>query len=225
MAVSDPDEQTRVVYREAGFTGGFRLGERPALLVVDLSRGFTDPAFPLGAAAEDVLDRTASLLEVARRRDVLVVFTTIAYDEATRSVTAWVRKAPGLAGLAAGGPWVEVHPRLAPGASEPVLVKTGASAFFGTPLHAVLAAGRVDTVLVLGATTSGCVRASVVDAVQHGYDTFVVADCCADRAAGPHEANLFDMTAKYADAITAEEVRAYLEQLPERRAPSHHGPR
>lgn len=218
-------EQTRAVYQHAGFTGGFRLGGRPALLVVDLSRGFTDPAFPLGADAEDVLDRTAALLEAARRRDVLVVFTTIAYDPATASCTAWVRKAPSLAGLGAGSPWVEVHPRLAPRADEPVLVKTGASAFFGTPLHAVLAAARVDTVLVLGATTSGCVRASVVDAVQHGYDTFVVTDCCADRAPGPHEANLFDMTAKYADARTAEEVRAYLEDLPERGAPSRTGPR
>lgn len=224
-ASSERDERTRVVYQEAGFTGGFRLGGRPALLVVDLSRGFTDPAFPLGADAEDVLAKTASLLDAARRRGVLVVFTTIAYDEATRSVTAWVRKAPSLAGLAVGSPWVEVHPRLAPRPDEPVLVKTGASAFFGTPLPALLAAGGVDTVLVLGATTSGCVRASVVDAVQHGYDTFVVIDCCADRAAGPHEANLFDMTAKYADGMTAEEVRAYLEDLPERGAPSHAGPR
>lgn len=192
--------------------------------MVDLSRGFTDPAFPLGADAEDVLDRTATLLEAARRREVLVVFTTIAYDAATASCTAWVRKTPSLAGLGVGSPWVEVHPRLAPRADEPVLVKTGASAFFGTPLHAVLAAARVDTVLVLGATTSGCVRASVVDAVQHGYDTFVVTDCCADRACGPHEANLFDMTAKYADARTAEEVRAYLEDLPQRGAPSSTGP-
>lgn len=216
---------THEVYQRAGFTGGFRLGGRPALLVVDLSRGFTDPAFPLGADAADVLDRTAALLETARRRSVLVVFTTIGYDPATAAVTAWVRKAPSLAGLSVGSPWVELHPSLDRRPDEPVLVKTGASAFFATPLLAVLAAGRIDTVLVLGATTSGCVRASVVDAVQHGYDTFVVTDCCADRARGPHEANLFDMTAKYADGMTAEEVRAYLEDLPERSAPPGTGPR
>ncbi|MDP9466168.1 MAG: isochorismatase family protein [Actinomycetota bacterium] len=221
---SDRGAQTRAMYRHAGFTGGFRLGGRPALLVVDLSRGFTDPAFALGADAEDVLERTAALLDAARRRGVLVVFTTIAYDQATSSATAWVRKAPSLAGLSVGSGWVEVHPRLSPRPDEAVLVKTGASAFFGTPLCAVLASGRIDTVLVLGATTSGCVRASVVDAVQHGYDTFVVTDCCADRAEGPHKANLFDMTAKYADGITAEEVRSYLEGLPERGAPSETGP-
>lgn len=208
------EERTRAVYRDAGFTGGFALGTRPALLVVDLSLGFTDPTFPLGSDSEDVLTSTAVLLEVARRRGVMVVFTTIAYDEATRFATAWVRKAPSLALLEVGSAWVELHPRLNRQPDEALLVKTGASAFFGTPLHAMLAARGIDTVLVLGATTSGCVRASVVDAVQHGYDTFVVTDCCADRATEPHEANLFDMTAKYADAMTAEEVRAYLDDVP-----------
>jgi maleamate amidohydrolase len=203
------------VYRRAGFTGGFFLGRRPALLVVDLSRGFTDPTFPLGCAADAVVHSTAALLEVARRQGVMVVFTTIAFDEGTRTATAWVRKAPSLAELDAGSTWVELDPRLGRRPNEPVVVKGGASAFFGTSLHAMLASRRIDTVLALGATTSGCVRASVVDAVQHGYDTFVVTDCCADRAVGPHEANLFDMTAKYADAITADEVRAYLEGLPQ----------
>ena len=168
MPASDR-EHALSVYGQAGFTGGFALGRRPVLLVVDLSRGFTDPSFPLGADS------------------------------------------------------VEVHPALAPRRDEPVFVKTGASAFFGTSLHAVLTAARIDTVLVLGATTSGCVRASVVDAVQHGYDTFVVTDCCADRAPGPHQASLFDMAAKYADGMTAEEVGAYLEDLPERSAPSEAG--
>lgn len=208
------EERTRAVYRDAGFIGGFALGGRPALLVVDLSLGFTAPTFALGSDSEKVLEATAVLLEVARRLGVLVVFTTIAYDEATRSATAWVRKAPSPALLEAGSAWVELHPRLDRQPDEALLVKTGASAFFGTPLHAMLAARGIDTVLVLGATTSGCVRASVVDAVQHGDDTFVVTDCCADRPTEPHEATLFDMKAKYADAMTAEEVRAYLEDVP-----------
>ncbi len=202
------------VYRRAGFTGGFFLGRRPALLVVDLSVGFTDPTSPLGCDAAAVVNRTAALLEVARRRDVMVVFTTIAFDEGTRGATAWVRKAPSLAGLEVGSRWVELDPRLGRRPDEPVVVKGGASAFFGTSLHAMLTSRRIDTVLTLGASTSGCVRASVVDAVQHGYDTFVVTDCCADRAVGPHEANLFDMTAKYADAMTAEDVMGYLDELP-----------
>ena len=117
--------------------------------------------------------------------------------------------------LTVGSPWVEIDPRLGRLDSEPVVAKSGASTFFGTPLNALLVANHADSVLVLGATTSGCVRASVVDSVQHGFPTFVVTDCCADRSAGPHEANLFDMAAKYADALTAKEVVSYLERLPE----------
>jgi maleamate amidohydrolase len=206
------DERTREVYRNAGFTGGFRMGERPAVVVVDFCRGFTDPACPLGAESTAEVIRTRALLDAARRHGVFVVFTTICYDEGARASTTWLRKVPSLAELAPGSPWVEIDPRLGRLEQEPVLTKGGASAFFGTPLPAMLVAGRVDTVLVLGATTSGCVRASVVDSVQHGFPTFVVTDCCADRSAGPHEANLFDMTAKYADPVTAEEVITHLER-------------
>ena len=208
------DSRTRDIYRNAGFTGSFRMGERPAVVVVDFCRGFTDPACPLGSDCTAEVSRTRTLLDAARRHAVLVVFTTICYDEGARATTTWLRKVPSLAALALGSPWVEIDPRLGRLEHEPVVAKGGPSAFFGTSLHAMLVAERVDTVLVLGATTSGCVRASVVDSVQHGFPTFVVTDCCADRAAGPHEANLFDMTAKYADACTAEEVVTRFEGLP-----------
>jgi nicotinamidase-related amidase len=214
MTSREPDDRTRTVYRQAGFTGGFELGERPGVVVVDFCRGFTDPGFPLGSDATAEVERSRMLLDAARRKGVFVLFTTISYDEGTRAATTWLRKVPSLGGLAAGSPWVEIDARLGRLEREPVVAKTGASAFFGTPVHAMLAAQHVDTVLVLGATTSGCVRASVVDSVQHGFPTFVVTDCCADRSAGPHEANLFDMTAKYADACTAEEVVSHFERLP-----------
>jgi maleamate amidohydrolase len=213
MTAGDQDDRTRTVYRHAGFTGGFELGERPGIVVVDFCRGFTDPAYPLGSDATAEVERTRRLLDAARRNGVLVVFTTISYDEGARAASTWLRKVPSLAGLTPGSPWVEIDPRLGRLEREPVVAKTGASAFFGTPVHAMLTAQRVDTVLVLGATTSGCVRASVVDSVQHGFPTFVVTDCCADRSPGPHEANLFDMTAKYADACTAEEVVSHFERL------------
>jgi nicotinamidase-related amidase len=202
-------------YRRAGFTGGFELGDRPAVLVVDLCRGFTDPACPLGSDAPEEIRRTRRVLDAARGRGVPVVFTTIAYDEGALRSTAWLRKVPSLRELTVGSPWVEIDQRLAPRREETVLAKTGASAFFGTPLAALLVAAGIDSVVVLGATTSGCVRASVVDSVQHGFATFVVPDCCVDRAAGPHEANLFDMTAKYADPLSAEEVVGHLERLRE----------
>jgi maleamate amidohydrolase len=207
------DEPTQSVYRDAGFTGSFQLGERPAVLVVDFSRGFTDPECPLGFDATEEVERTRAVLDAARDCGALVVFTTIAYDEGSRTASTWLRKVPSLGALVPGSPWVDIDERLGRLHGEPVVAKGGASAFFGTPVHALLVGRRVDTVFVLGATTSGCVRASVVDAVQHGFPTFVVQDCCADRSLGPHQANLFDMTAKYADGCTAEEVVRYLNGL------------
>jgi nicotinamidase-related amidase len=208
------DDPIRETYRHAGFTGGYRLGQRPGIVVVDFCRGFTDPQCPLGSDVTVEVERTRGVLDAARRHGAFVVFTTISYDEGTRAATIWLRKVPSLAELTPGSPWVEIDDRLGRLESEPVVAKVGASAFFGTPVHAMLVTAGVDTVLVLGTTTSGCVRASVVDSVQHGFPTFLVTDCCADRSAGPHEANLFDMTAKYADGCTAEEVVRYLEGLP-----------
>jgi nicotinamidase-related amidase len=212
---SEVDALTHETYRRAGFTGSFEFGVRPALLVVDFCRGFTDPACPLGSDTTAEVERTRVLLDVARARSTFVVFTTIAYDEGARATTTWLRKVPSLGELTVGSPWVDIDVRLGRLDHEPVVAKHGASAFFGTPLQALLVAARIDTVLVMGATTSGCVRASVVDAVQYGFPTFVVTDCCADRSAGPHEANLFDMTAKYADPLTSEEVVSHLQRLPE----------
>jgi len=206
-------DRTRGVYRDAGFTGGFQWGQRPAILVVDFSCGFTDPDCPLGSDATVEVELTRRLLDAARPCGVFVVFTTIAYDPGSRTATTWLRKVPSLGELTVGSAWVGIDPRLGRLPGETAVTKTGASAFFGTAAHALLVGHCIDTVLVLGATTSRCVRASVVDSVQHGFPTFVVSDCCADRSAGPHEANLFDMTAKYADACTAEEVMRYFEGL------------
>jgi maleamate amidohydrolase len=213
MSGQHVDESVRTTYERAGFSGAFQMGNRAAVLVVDFCQGFTNPTCPLGTDAPAEIERTSRVLDAARRAGVLVIFTTIAYDEAQRRTVAWVRKVPSLAELAVGSRWVEIDPRLRARPEEPVLVKTGASAFFGTPLASLLVAARVDTLIVMGATTSGCVRASVVDAVQHGFSTFVVPDCCVDRARGPHKANLFDMTAKYADALSAEEALAHFDAL------------
>jgi maleamate amidohydrolase len=210
------DDRTQAVYQRAGFVGGFQWGERPVVVVVDLCCGFTDPVYPLGSESGEVLERTRTVLDAARGRAVPVVFTTFAYEEGARTRVTWLRKVPSLADLTPGSAQSEIDPRLGRRQDEVLLAKQGASAFFGTPLHAMLVAERTDSVIVLGATTSGCVRASVTDSVQHGFPTFVVTDCCVDRAAGPHEANLFDMTAKYADPRTGEEVVSYLQALPAR---------
>lgn len=207
------DPETLATYDRAGFGAPVRRGVRPAVLVVDFSYGFTDPAYPTGADMTAQVQAVRQLLEAARTRAVPVIFTTIAYDEGQRAGVEWLKKAPGLAALELGSRLVEIDARLAPRIDETIVVKTGASAFFGTPLAAMLAGLRVDTLIVTGATTSGCVRASVVDAVQSGYPTLVPRQCVADRAQAPHDANLFDMNAKYADVIDLDEALAYLQGL------------
>jgi nicotinamidase-related amidase len=207
------DTATLAVYDRAGFGRTVTRGDNPGLIVVDFSYGFTDPAYPTGADMSAELAATASLLEVARSKGLPVVFTTIAYDRGQLDSVTWLQKASGLAALRTGSRLVEVDSRVAPREDETVLVKTGASAFFGTPLAAMLAGLRVDTLIVTGATTSGCVRASVVDAVQSGYPTLVPRQCVADRAAEPHAASLFDLDSKYADVLDVEEVLAYLQGL------------
>ncbi|HZU17612.1 MAG TPA: isochorismatase family protein [Candidatus Dormibacteraeota bacterium] len=213
-------QDASTIYRRSGFTGRLQPGRRPALLVVDLSRGFTDPACPLGSDLTDEVLATRRLLDGARAAGAAVVFTRIAYQPNLRDAGIWVRKVPSLAELTVGSPWVELDPRLDRRPEEPLISKSYASAFFGTALASLLAAEGVDTLLVAGATTSGCVRATVVDALQHGYPAFVVRECVGDRAPGPHEANLFDLQAKYAEVIGIEEALAYLAGLDRAPAPA-----
>jgi nicotinamidase-related amidase len=209
------DQKTEHTYERAGFGARVTRGTRPAIVVVDLSRGFTEARRPTGADLTDVVAATARLVATARRIDAPVIYTTIAYDpaEADGSAYAWLNKAPGLRVLRAGSELVEIDPRLPREPQDPVVVKRGASAFFGTHLAATLTSLGADTVVVCGATTSGCVRASVVDAVQSGFPVLVPRECCGDRAEGPHEANLFDIDAKYGDVLALDDVVAYLDSL------------
>ena len=205
----DRDETERV-YERAGFGAEVHRGIRPALVVVDFSRGFTEARFATGTDLTAEVEGTARLVAIAHEQRVPVLFTVIAYAPHLRDGGAWLEKAPGLGVLQLGSELAELDPRLGAGPDDPVIVKKGASAFFGTPLAAQLAALGTDTVVVCGATTSGCVRASVVDSVQSGFRTLVVRECVGDRAPGPHEANLFDMQAKYADVIGIDDALGYL---------------
>jgi nicotinamidase-related amidase len=207
---------TGQIYERAGWGNRVPRGRRPAVLVVDLSRGFTEPEFPTGADLTDVVAATAALVDAAHEAGAPAVFTTIAYEEADLDGgCAWLRKAPGMGILRAGSELVDLDPRLPRDPADALIVKKGPSAFFGTDLAAALTTRGVDTVLVCGATTSGCVRASVVDAVQYGFTVLVPAPCVGDRAAGPHEANLFDIDAKYGDVIDLDDALAYV-AAPER---------
>ncbi|MEU8804354.1 isochorismatase family protein [Spirillospora sp. NPDC048819] len=196
-------------YTRAGFGRPVRRGRRPAVIVVDFSEGFTDPSFPTGSDMSAEVGACVVLLDSARKRDFPRVFTTIAHD-GPHDATAWWDKAPGLRAFMAGSRAVRLDERLNRRADEALVVKKGPSAFHGTDLAARLTRERVDTVIVCGATTSGCVRATVVDAVQLGYPVLVPRECAADRARGPHDASLFDMDQKYADVLTLDETLAYL---------------
>jgi maleamate amidohydrolase len=213
---------TEAVYERAGFGGAVPRGTRPAIVVVDLTKGFTDPAYPTGADLTPVVEATTELVSAARPAGVPVIYTTVGYSpaEIDGGGVAWLRKVPGLSVLREGTPAVELDSRLPVLAADHVINKKGASVFFGTGLAALLTGLRVDTVLICGATTSGCVRASVVDAVQSGFDVLVPAACVGDRADGPHQANLFDIQAKYGEVIDQPDALGYLRALPARSAAS-----
>jgi nicotinamidase-related amidase len=208
------DEDARRIYEESGLGASVTLGTRPGVLVVDFSRGFTDPECALGSDLTPQVDATRRVLEAARAKGLPVVFTTIGFDASLKDGGLWMQKVPTLAALQMGGKWVEIDPRLEPREDETVIVKKGASGFFGTNLATVLVTQGVDTVVLCGATTSGCIRATAIDLLQYGWPTLVPRECVGDRAQAPHDANLFDIDAKYADVVSVEEALGYLESVP-----------
>jgi maleamate amidohydrolase len=203
----------RDIYDTAGFGSGLGFGVQPALVVVDLTRGFTEAAFPTGADLSDVVGHTAELIELSHRHGVPVVYTVLEFTDAEVERLVWLRKAPGLSILRKGSDAVALDPRLPRAPGDLVISKVGASAFSGTHLAALLAARRVDTVIACGATTSGCLRATVVDAIQAGFAPVVPLQCVGDRATSPHESALFDLQEKYADVVDAKLVRDYLTSI------------
>ena len=206
-------EEARRVYSEARLGQAVTLGERPAVLVVDFSCGFTDPACALGSDLTAEVEATRRLLDAARARGLPVIFTTIGYEPSLRDGGLWLQKVPSLGDLQVGGRWVEIDPRLEPREDETIVLKKGASAFFGTNLATILVSQHVDSVILCGATTSGCIRATAIDLLQYGFPTLVPRECVGDRAQAPHEANLFDIQAKYADVVSLEDALSYVESV------------
>ena len=202
-------------YARGGFGKSLAFGRRPALLVIDFVQAYLVPGSPLYAGVEAARDACITLLGAARAAVIPVLHTNVAYQPGGRDGGVFFRKVPALACFEAGA-----HPELArfapglePRAGETVITKQYASAFFGTSLAPTLTALGIDTVLIGGVSTSGCVRASAVDGCQHGFVPVVVRDAVGDRAPGPHEANLFDLQAKYAEVIDLATARRYLAGL------------
>ncbi|EWY39461.1 isochorismatase hydrolase [Skermanella stibiiresistens SB22] len=184
------------------------FGAKPALLVIDFLRGYTTEGAALFApGVVTAVAETVELLEAARSNGIPVVHTNIRYHPGHfADGGVWVRKAPVMRDMVEGNPLAEFCPEVAPLPGEVVFSKQYASAFFGTSLASMLHAQGIDTVVLAGCSTSGCIRASAVDAVQHGFRTIVVRDCVGDRHQGPHEANLFDIDAKYGDVVSKREA-------------------
>lgn len=191
------------------------FGKRPAIIVVDFMKAYTTPGAALFApGVVEAVAQTPALLDAARSDGVPVIHTNILYfakDAADGGI--WVKKSPVMAAMVAGNPLAEFCDGVEPQAGELIITKQYASAFFGTSLAPTLHAQCIDTVVLAGCSTSGCIRATAVDAVQHGFRTIVVRDCVGDRHSEPHEANLFDIDAKYGDVIGLSEAVTRLAEL------------
>jgi nicotinamidase-related amidase len=205
------NEEARAVYERARLGQSIKTGGNPAVLVVDFNRGFTDPACSVGSDMTMEVEATRQVLDFARSNGYPVVFTTIGYEPNLKDAGIWLQKMPGLGELKIGERWVEIDPRLGRREDETVILKKGASAFFGTNLTSILVSQGIDTVVLCGATTSGCIRATAIDLLQYGFPTIVPRECVGDRARAPHDSNLFDIQAKYADVVSVEDALAYLE--------------
>lgn len=190
----------------AGFDGHLPFGDKPALLIVDFAMAYLDPVSPLFADAEGALASNVRLLAASRAAGVPVIFTKVEYTPGGANGGLFYHKIPALSVFDAGSPLGEFPTSLKPMAGEDVVTKQYASAFFDTSLAAILKALGVDTLLITGMSTSGCVRATALDALQNGFAPFVIREACGDRHAEPHLASLFDLQAKYAEVISEEQA-------------------
>ncbi len=184
-----------------GFAGRLTPGRGPVVLAIDMMRAYFDRASPFCLPSRDCLDSASRVLAGARALGVPVIHTRVEFGPDGSDGGVFLRKVSALRLLIGGGPMAELMPEVAPGPDELVIVKQYASGFFGTTLASTLQAAGRDTVFVVGVSTSGCVRATAVDAIQHGFVPFVVRDAVGDRDSGPHEANLYDLQAKYAEVV------------------------
>ncbi len=197
-------------YRQAGFSNRLGFGQHPALVVVDFCQAYLDPDSPLYAGVEDARESCIRLLAAARTAEIPVLHTRVEFQPGGADGGVFFRKVGALECFVRGNPLGRYGDGLEPASDEVVVVKQYASGFFGTSLASTLTSLGIDTLIITGVSTSGCVRATALDACQHGFVPIVVRDACGDRDQTVHEANLFDLDAKYADVVSEQEVLDYL---------------
>lgn len=208
--------------RENNYAGVFDtalgFGARPAVLVIDFILAYTTPGKPLFAqGVVEAVQATVPLLAAARAAQVPVIYTKVLYHPSGMDGGRFVRKVPVLRTMVEGEPMTEIVPELPPQPQDLVIVKNYPSAFFGTSLATTLHTQGIDTLILTGCSTSGCVRASAVDGIQYGFNVVVPRECVGDRHSGPHDASLFDIHAKYGDVVGRAEVERYFQGLPQPR--------
>ncbi len=206
----------RARYEAAGFGGRVGWGERPALLVIDMAAAWTDTTEELGSDLAGVLDAIVRILEVTRRKSLPVYFTTMAYDPALREAgRVALKKTPHLAKMIRGSARVQLAPQLDRRPTEVFIEKPRASAFAGTNLRAMLIDDVVDTVIIVGCSTSGCIRATCDSAFNENLHVIVPAEAVGDRSYTAHEASLFDIDQRYGDVVPLVDVISHLESVPD----------
>ena len=204
--------------REQNYEGVFDtnigFGTRPAVIVIDFVKAYTTKGAPFfGEGVVDAVDHSVPLLAAARTAKVPIIYTKVLYHPSGMDGGLFVKKVPALRALVAGEPLAEIDPKITPEPEDLVIVKNYPSCFFGTTLQSTLMGLGVDTLVLIGCSTSGCVRAAAIDAIQYGYRVIVPRECAGDRHDAPHDANLFDINAKYGDVVPKATVIEYFQEI------------
>jgi maleamate amidohydrolase len=208
-------EELGAFYVRTGLAGRVGYGTHPAVLLVDMQVQWNKPERRLGSNMGTLLEAAGTLVDAARERDVPIVYVWSCWEADGSDSGRWIAKIPALGEVEPGSDGAEIHPRVQPQPGDPLVLKKGPSGFFNTPLEGVLHELGVDTLLIVGASTSGCIRATAIDALQYGFRAILPHEAIGDRASGPHAANLLDIDAKYGDVVELEEVLAYVAGLPD----------
>jgi nicotinamidase-related amidase len=212
--VASEAERNEQFFQQRGFHRRMGYGQSPALIVVDMQKGFTNSAAALGSNLDSQIEATQPLLEVAHARRIPIFCSACVYDDPEfRDAGVWINKIQGLATLGAGTENAKIDERLDVRPGDTVFKKRYASCFFGTDLFSRLTAQRIDTLIIAGCTTSGCVRATAVDSCQYGFRPIVVREAVGDRSKAAHEQSLFDLDAKYADVTSLSDALDYMRSV------------
>ncbi|RQD75098.1 MAG: isochorismatase family protein [Candidatus Syntrophonatronum acetioxidans] len=203
----------REYYQAQGMAKELGFGQKPALLIVDFQRGITDPRRPAGCDLEEPIENTLKVLNKAREKKIPIYFFTLSYHPTLFDGGLLLEKVPLLSNFKEGTDNVHLDPRLKPREGEPVIAKKYASCFHGTSLATLLTLQQVDTLIITGCITSGCIRATANDGLQQGFRPIIPRECVGDRAQIPHEVNLMDIHARCGDVVPLEKVTGYLDSL------------